>query len=238
MQCLSDVGCIFDFPFWIPIVDGNQPLGDGGKGPNPPRKEIDPKKNPNNNPPLYGPPLPPDYDPLTPLEPQPPPVPPNPSGTDPGNENDGEVTEGENNFSGYGGTISGGYIVGGEGDILWIRDAEGNEHLVLTGELGWYWPAGAQGELSYIKGTYKESIKDLEKPGITFGLDLWYVGVQYGRSLKYYEESKTWGFSDDYSYWQFNAGPGAGLGVSINSPFTKVDPNIPVPKAPPIIVPM
>jgi len=110
MECLKSAGCIFDFPFWIPIVDGNQPLGDGGKGPNPPRKEIDPKKDPNNNPPLYGPPLPPDYEPPTPLEPQPPPVPPNPPGTDPGNENDGEESK---RFWGFGTTVSGGAIYGG-----------------------------------------------------------------------------------------------------------------------------
>jgi len=47
MQCLSDVGCIFDFPFWIPIVDGNQPNGGGEKFPNPADGGgLDPSLNP------------------------------------------------------------------------------------------------------------------------------------------------------------------------------------------------
>jgi len=91
VECLNTAGCIPDEND-PPPADGNQPLGDGGKGPYYPPPGMDP------NDPLTKRLV----DPFNPENTQPPTptTPPNPSGTDPGNENDGEESK---RFWGFGG---------------------------------------------------------------------------------------------------------------------------------------
>jgi len=92
MECLSDVGCIFDFPFGIPTVDGNQPNGGGEKFPKP---ADGGGLGPSITPPLYYFFRMPPFWPF-PLFPTQPPIP----GTGLGYGDDGGE---RNTYSGYGG---------------------------------------------------------------------------------------------------------------------------------------